>query len=288
MKIKIITLACFVFWGGIIFTPKTFAQLGETKQLDYGQNLILDSDLDGLTDLGEKEIFKTDPLNPDSDGDGFYDGAEVLSGTDSLSNIYPQATKIITENNFPVEKKAAWSWYITRAAGLISFLLLYIVIFLGLSIQTPILKKIIKPLFSLNVHAWLSVQVLVLVFVHALALLFDKFLEFNLVDIIVPFASDFHPPKLAAGILAMYLMIILIISSYLKRFISYKIWRAIHFLNIILYLFSAFHAFNLGTDLAGGIMRNVFIGANLFLIFIIIVNIVLRLVNFLQNKKQVL
>ena len=43
----------------------------------------LDSDNDGLTDEQEK-IYYTDPQNPDTDGDSFTDGTEVLSGYSPL------------------------------------------------------------------------------------------------------------------------------------------------------------------------------------------------------------
>ncbi len=42
----------------------------------------LDSDHDGLTDNVECTVWHTDPFNPDSDGDGFSDGAEVKNGFD--------------------------------------------------------------------------------------------------------------------------------------------------------------------------------------------------------------
>jgi len=41
----------------------------------------VDSDNDGLPDWQEK-IYKTDPNNPDTDGDGYLDGEEVASGYD--------------------------------------------------------------------------------------------------------------------------------------------------------------------------------------------------------------
>jgi hypothetical protein len=46
----------------------------------------LDSDFDGLTDAFEKLISKTDPYNPDTDGDGISDGEEVLNLTDPLTS----------------------------------------------------------------------------------------------------------------------------------------------------------------------------------------------------------
>lgn len=41
-----------------------------------------DTDGDGLFDGEEVKVYHTDPLNPDTDGDGFKDGAEVKAGYD--------------------------------------------------------------------------------------------------------------------------------------------------------------------------------------------------------------
>ena len=57
---------------------------------------ITDSDMDkdGLSDYWELK-FKTDPLNPDTDGDGFKDGAEVDSAYDPLSTSTKKLTQKI-------------------------------------------------------------------------------------------------------------------------------------------------------------------------------------------------
>lgn len=41
-------------------------------------SLLTDSDGDGLSDIDEMDIYKTDPNDPDSDNDGLTDGEEVL------------------------------------------------------------------------------------------------------------------------------------------------------------------------------------------------------------------
>jgi hypothetical protein len=41
-----------------------------------------DSDGDGISDIDEVTVYKTDPNNPDSDGDTFLDGVEIVSGFD--------------------------------------------------------------------------------------------------------------------------------------------------------------------------------------------------------------
>lgn len=47
------------------------------------KNIFQDSDQDGLSN-DEEALYKTDPLNKDTDGDGYMDGVEVESGYDPL------------------------------------------------------------------------------------------------------------------------------------------------------------------------------------------------------------
>lgn len=54
----------------------------QTLPMGIGDNIIinLDSDNDGLSDYDETEIYNTNPLLPDTDSDGYLDGAEVKNG----------------------------------------------------------------------------------------------------------------------------------------------------------------------------------------------------------------
>ncbi len=45
-----------------------------------GDAVTKDSDKDGVSDYDEVSIYRTDPLKGDTDGDGFIDGVEILSG----------------------------------------------------------------------------------------------------------------------------------------------------------------------------------------------------------------
>ena len=47
------------------------------REIDFNQ--ATDSDKDGLSDLRE-EALGLDPHNPDTDGDGYLDGVEVVNG----------------------------------------------------------------------------------------------------------------------------------------------------------------------------------------------------------------
>ncbi|MFA5994264.1 MAG: ferric reductase-like transmembrane domain-containing protein [Parcubacteria group bacterium] len=257
--------------------------------LDYGNSVVVDNDLDGLTDVGEKQIYQTDPQNPDSDGDGFLDGTEVIKNTNPVDATSPVATKIVSTQESVVVKEVPWAWYSSRAMGLMGYFLLWWVMFLGLAIRTPILNKLLKPIFSLEVHRWLSVQALFFALFHALVLLGDKFLQLHILDLFMPFYSQAYSNEITLGILGFYLMIMLIVTSYFRKLLSFRLWRTIHFLNIVLFVLVTIHAMAIGTDLKQGLLlRDIFLGANIWLVFIIVVNLSVRLKNafFAQKSLQ--
>lgn len=178
-----------------------------------------------------------------------------------------------------------WAWYAARSGGLLAFLLLYLSVFLGLAIRTPILKKIIKPVYSCRPHCWISLQALIFAFLHGFSLIFDKYLGFGLKDVFIPWSSKFSPNLLALGIIGFYLIIVLVISSYLRKFIPNGIWRFLHSLNVILYIFVLIHALYLGTDLKVPVLRNVFLGMNGFMILLMLINLISRV--FKETKQEI-
>jgi methionine sulfoxide reductase heme-binding subunit len=180
-----------------------------------------------------------------------------------------------------------WAWYISRASALVGFLLLYISIFLGTVSGLPWIKRYFLRLRSLNFHCWISVQAFLFATIHGVSLLFDKFMHFSLAQIFVPFASDYQPGLVALGTISFYLMIILIMTSYARKFFSYNVWRTLHFLNIALYLFSIVHAIYLGSDLKVGILRNIFIYANVFLIILLLINLIYKIWSGFRGKQFV-
>jgi len=56
-----------------------FTRGGDTED---SNGPLRDSDNDGISDYDEANIYDTDPLSSDSDGDGYIDGVEILAGFD--------------------------------------------------------------------------------------------------------------------------------------------------------------------------------------------------------------
>ena len=67
-------------------TVRGWITTGELKAARFGTDLTNpDTDGDGLTDGAEVTLHGTDPADLDTDDDGLFDGGEVDGGTDPLS-----------------------------------------------------------------------------------------------------------------------------------------------------------------------------------------------------------
>lgn len=180
-----------------------------------------------------------------------------------------------------------WGWYVIRASALIGFALLYVSIFFGTISCLPGIKKYFLRLRSLNFHCWISLQALLFALIHGIALLFHKFIPFSWKDVFIPFHSSYEQFLVALGTISLYIMAILIVTSYARNYISQKLWRLIHFLNIALYIFSVIHALYLGTDLKSGLLREIFIWANGFLFLLLAYNMFYRICSKMKNQPVI-
>jgi DMSO/TMAO reductase YedYZ heme-binding membrane subunit len=285
----ILYINLFLLLGSLFFIVPKNVGAQEPNRVNYPDGTVMDSDLDGLTDEGEKQIYHTDPMVADTDGDGYLDGAEVIGEANPLDPASPGKLQTVTNTISPIQPETPWAWYTTRVSGLVGFLLLLTSIFLGVSIRLPFLQRIIKPAHSYSIHCWISLQALIFAFVHGISLLFDRYLQFNIADVFIPLAlrSDVVDPKIVAlGIVGFYLMIMLVITSYLRKYIGQKIWRLVHYSNTILYIFVIIHAYLLGTDMKNPVIRDSFLALNGILISLFIFNLIYRLRSWSRKKIE--
>jgi len=279
-------LSIFLFLFFAIFRVKAQDISREDSKVDYKGEVIVDSDLDGLTDKGETQIYGTDPGKPDTDGDGLLDGAEVLSGSNPLDPNDP-GTSRQKEIFSGINPDAPWIWYSARVAGILGFIFLWLTVFLGLSIRNPILKKIIEPIYSFDFHCFTAATAVFWALFHGTVLIFDPKLGFHLKDVFLPFASKttlVKPEYLALGIIAFYLMAILTVTSYLKRHLNHKFWRVLHFLNPLAFVFVVVHGYTNGTDMKNFYVGSAFLFASFLLVFIYLSSLILAVFRRLQKS----
>jgi Ferric reductase like transmembrane component len=139
-------------------------------------------------------------------------------------------------------------WYVARSGGLLSWALLAAAVLWGLALSSRIFGKRPRPAWLLDLHRYLGGLALVFLGVHVLAILLDGYVHFGLSQVLVPFASTWHAGAVAWGIVGLYLLLAVELTSLLRRHLPLRVWRRIHYLSFPLFVVATIHAMTAGTD----------------------------------------
>jgi len=153
----------------------------------------------------------------------------------------------IINDFFALDSVHTW-WYISRAAGLMGYLLVWLSTLWGFAISSKILDPFLERTFTYDFHEHLSLLSIGFMVLHAVVLLLDKVEPLSLIEVLIPFASSYRPFWTGIGILAFYLSILVTVTFYIRSLISMKTFRSIHYLSIAAYIGGLFHGLYAGTD----------------------------------------
>jgi len=175
-------------------------------------------------------------------------GIAILAGgllavqTDSASSPFQMLNNLFALNNVHI-----W-WYISRASGLMGYLLFWLSTLLGFAISSKIFDSFLGRVFTYDFHEHLSLLSLGFIGLHAIVLLFERVEPLSLTEILIPFISVYRPFWTGIGIIAFYLTILVTVTFYIRSWISMKAFRVIHYLSIAAYVGALFHGLYAGTD----------------------------------------
>lgn len=84
--------------------------------------------------------------------------------------------------------------------------------------------------------------------VHVAALMFDRFVAISWLEVFVPYASVWRPGPVGWGVGGLYLLVLVEVSSLLRRRIPNETWRRIHINSYLLFVIITVHFLTAGTD----------------------------------------
>jgi predicted ferric reductase len=152
------------------------------------------------------------------------------------------------------------AWYVSRGTGLVTWGLLVAAMVWGLLLATHALGRRARPWWMLGVHGFLGTLTVVFVGVHVLAIMADSYTSFGVVDVLVPFASSWKPLPVALGVVGLYLLAAIEVTSLLQRYLSRAAWRRVHLLSYGLFVVATLHALTAGTDVRAVLVGGVTLG----------------------------
>ena len=118
-------------------------------------------------------------------------------------------------------------------AGLVSVGLVTVNLILGLMIAlrySPVRYWPHRHFNYFRLHNWTGYVLLGTSILHPLILLFSSTARFRLLDVIYPVHSPSQPLDNTIGAIALYLLTVVVVTSYLRIRLGRKTWKAFHFL----------------------------------------------------------
>ena len=124
----------------------------------------------------------------------------------------------------------------------------------GLLMSSKLMGK--QPGFPwlLDLHRFCSTLTSVFIGLHLVTLWADSFVEFGPVELFVPFTSEWRPMAVAWGILSLYSIVAVELSSLIRDRIPARTWHGIHLLSYLSVVFGSVHAWQAGSDVRNPIV----------------------------------
>jgi predicted ferric reductase len=177
---------------------------------------------------------------------------------------------------FSANSTQLW-WYVTRSAGVVAYLLLWFSTAWGLAIPTKFFSSILSQDFSFDFHEFISLLTIGFVLLHVSVLMIDRYLPYTLWQILVPFLSTYRPIWVGLGVISFYLIVLVIITFYMRNRIGMKAFRSIHWFSFVAYLGVTLHGLYGGTDSPLVAMQLLYRGTALVVIFLTVYWLVQKL-----------
>ncbi len=139
-------------------------------------------------------------------------------------------------------------WYLTRATGLVSLVLLSATVVLGTVASVGWTSNRWPRFLSQSVHRNLSLFCVVLIGVHVITTVGDGYVPIGLADAIIPFRSPYRPIWVGLGAVAFDMLLTVAITSALRRRIGVAAWRGVHWLAYACWPIALVHGLGSGSD----------------------------------------
>ncbi|HEX9995094.1 MAG TPA: ferric reductase-like transmembrane domain-containing protein [Acidimicrobiales bacterium] len=139
-------------------------------------------------------------------------------------------------------------WYVTRSSGLVSWGLCSAAVIWGLALSTRALGKKPPAPWLLDLHRFLGGLSVVFVAVHVGGAVADNYVHFGWADVLVPMASEWRPGAVAWGVVGLYVLVAIELTSLLMRRLPKKLWHTVHLTSFVLFVSATIHGLAAGAD----------------------------------------
>lgn len=186
-----------------------------------------------------------------------------------LWSVVPQALDALSTPAVPL------SWWLARAFGLVAYLALFLSMLFGVFVGARGAGGLLPKAGVLELHRAWALAALVATAIHVLLLITNAHAGIDGFAALVPFASERLRGPVALGSIALWGLLVLALSTGLRRQLPPLVWRAIHGLAFGTFVLSLVHAVTAGTDTPARVVGIVYLGTATLLLGAILQRVLL-------------
>jgi sulfoxide reductase heme-binding subunit YedZ len=138
-------------------------------------------------------------------------------------------------------------WYLSRATGVASIVLLTVVVVLGVLVSGRRRPHGENATVVMAVHRWLSLGMVAFLAMHVLTAVVDSYVDVSALAVLVPFASSYETFWVGLGTLAVDILVAVLLTSWWRHRLRERAWRVVHRATYLLWPIALVHGFVLGT-----------------------------------------
>jgi predicted ferric reductase len=166
-------------------------------------------------------------------------------------------------------------WYVTRAAAVSAYVLLTVSAALGI-LRSLARTLAVRSTWALDeLHSFVAVLAGCAVLLHLGSLLLDPFIRFSPINLVLPLGQPYSPFAVDLGVLGCYALSAVLVSSWLRRRLSYSFWRGLHYAGFAAFLLVTLHGLLAGSDASLPWMRALYVGGAAAVAFLVILRVLL-------------
>ncbi len=145
-------------------------------------------------------------------------------------------------------------WYVSRVSALTAWGLMSFSLVWGVLLASRVFRGLDNPAWLKDLHKYLSTLTVLLASVHTLALTLDPYVQFDAADLFIPGVATYEGATelinlaLAVGVVAMWVMSVVYLTSLVMDKLPRALWKAIHYLSYFVFFAIGVHAAFSGSD----------------------------------------
>lgn len=149
---------------------------------------------------------------------------------------------------------------VSAATGVVSLVLLSAVVVLGILLDRRVRLPGQPRYAGLSLHRYISLLAVGFLALHIVTAVIGPYARIGLAATVVPFISSYVRSWLGLGVIASDLMVAIIVTSLLRRHLSRRTWRTIHWLAYACWPIAFAHSLGTGDGMRSGALLDLAIG----------------------------